>query len=1076
MKPDHESLVDGRYSFLDLVDIEALRRVFGEFSSATGFTAGLVSHPDQELLVATDWRDICTKFHRAFPVSEFLCKQSNRELTSSFKKSKELKVHHCKSGLVDGATPIIIGGAHVANLFTGQVLFEKPDMEYFRTQGEDYGYDVDAYLEALERVPVVTEEAFESVLVFLGEMAVMIAEQGLLELRSRQTVRTALESEERWRSLTANTKDFVQILDAKGNILYLNRVRPPNEMEDVIGRSVFEFTVDEFKEITQESIDRVLMGEGPQTFEAAVHLSESSIADFEVKYVPMLEDGKVDKIIALATDIGERKRSERALRESEERYRALVESSPDMVAMADLSGTLLSVNRQGVECQGYASAEELVGRTFFDMVVPTDHERVVAAITEALRTGRTNPFEVAMLRKDGTVYPAEASGSVTYDAGGRPRSLVATVRETTERKKAEEALRKSEENFRSIYDGANDAIFIHEMDTGRIIAVNQKMCDMYGYDPEEAQLIEVAALSSGASPYDLEHFLGLIRKAGAGEPQIFEWHARDRTGRLFWVEVNLKRAVIGGQDRILAIVRDITQRRLKEEEVRKLAKAVKFSAELVNMSTPDGKMVFLNEAGCKILGVDPDQVDKTNIMQVIPDHLKELVAEELLPTLMRGETWKGELQYKNLKTGELTDVQATTYAISDPDTGEPQYLANVSIDVTEQRKSEREKTALEAQVQHMQKLESLGLLAGGIAHDFNNLLTAILGNAEIALVKLPASSPARKSIDGIEKAAVRAAGLCNQMLAFSGRGSFEVESLDLQEVVLEITQMLESAISKKVLLKLDFADHVAPIEADASQVRQIALNLITNASEAIGEEGGEISLCIGDMECDRDYLSGSIIDEELPGGRYSYFEVSDTGSGMDEETIERVFDPFFTTKITGRGMGLSAVLGIMRRHRGAVTVSSQLGKGTTFKVLFPAVGETETQKQSEQETAGAWQGEGVVLLVDDEKAVLSVAYEMLVEAGFEVLTAADGRQALEVFKQHMNEIVLVLLDLSMPEMGGEEAFKRLRRLKEDIRVILMSGYDEQDTQRHFVEKGLAGFIQKPFTFEGLKSKLRDALR
>jgi two-component system cell cycle sensor histidine kinase/response regulator CckA len=568
-----------------------------------------------------------------------------------------------------------------------------------------------------------------------------------------------------------------------------------------------------------------------------------------------------------------------------------------------------------------------------------------------------------------------------------------------------------------------------------------------------------------------------LQRALAGELFRFEAHHPMPDGTTHYVDVSLK-PVIDEHGEVVYVIpegRDITERRQAEKELHRLAMAVENSKELVNMAARDGTMVFLNGAGCRMLGIDPDDVKQTNIMRVIPDHLTELVTTELVPALLRGDGWKGELQYRNLRTGQLTDVHAVTYPVRDPETGELLFLANVSTDITEQKRAERERRHLEAQVQHMQKLESLGVLAGGIAHDFNNLLTGILGNAELALMDLPATSPVRESLADIERAAVRASDLCRQMLAYSGRGRFVIEILDLSEIVTEMAHMLEVSISKKVRLTYNLMDDVPPVEADATQLRQIILNLITNASEAIGAESGEISLAVGVMECDRSYLSGAFIDEALPAGTYSYLEVTDAGSGMDEETIAKIFDPFFSTKFTGRGLGLSAVLGIIRSHRGAIKVESEPGRGTRFRVLLPAVEGGSILKRDKSSVSPSWRGHGLVLLVDDEDAVRTVAGDMLRRAGFDVVTAKDGREALAVFEDRLEEIVLVLLDLTMPDLDGAETLRELHRLKEEVPVILCSGYDEQDVARRFDDRELAGFLQKPFTWEQLVTTLQELI-
>ncbi len=398
-------------------------------------------------------------------------------------------------------------------------------------------------------------------------------------------------------------------------------------------------------------------------------------------------------------------------------------------------------------------------------------------------------------------------------------------------------------------------------------------------------------------------------------------------------------------------------------------------------------------------------------------------------------------------------------------------------DITASKRAESEQRSLEAQVLHAQKLESLGILAGGIAHDFNNLLVAMLGHADLALKDLADPGRVQQHLEEIRVATRRARELTNQMLAYSGKGRFVVRSLRLGEVVTEMGHLLEATIPKKVALRHALAEDLPAVEADVAQLRQVVMNLVTNAAEAIGEGGGTITLATGRQQVSPGDLRAALSRERLPGGEYVFLEVSDDGCGMDATTRERLFEPFFTTKFQGRGLGLAAVLGIVRGHRGTIEVASEPGKGSSFKVLLPVGrGDAPPLDEPAPDETSAAPLQGTVLVVDDEEVVREVTREMLEGSGLDVLTAADGVEALEVFGEHRERIALVVLDMTMPRMDGEEAFRELRRLDPRVRVILTSGYDEQETTNRFVGERLAGFLQKPFTLQDLERKLRAVLR
>lgn len=420
-------------------------------------------------------------------------------------------------------------------------------------------------------------------------------------------------------------------------------------------------------------------------------------------------------------------------------------------------------------------------------------------------------------------------------------------------------------------------------------------------------------------------------------------------------------------------------------------------------------------------------------------------------------------------------LELFSYPRREPSTGAVMGVIEYVRDITEIRRAEEERRKFEMQMQQAQKLESLGVLAGGIAHDFNNLLVGILGNADLALLKLSPVSPARESIENVVKAAERAADLARQMLAYSGKGRFLIESISLSDVVEEMAHMLEVSISKRAVLKYKFADNLPVIEADITQTRQVIMNLITNASDALGEKSGVISVATGAMQCDMHYLRSTYVNEDLAEGLYVYIEVSDTGCGMDAETQARMFDPFFTTKFTGRGLGLAAVLGIVRGHQGAIKVYSETGRGTTFKVLFPASVQLPRGLDQSAESGDVWLGDGCVLIVDDEESVRAVGQGYLEAAGLRVLTAQDGREAVAIFAQDPDAVSVVLLDMTMPHMDGEETYRELRRIRENVRVVLSSGYNEQDVTQRFSGKGLAGFIQKPYRMDDLLAILRRVM-
>ncbi len=404
-------------------------------------------------------------------------------------------------------------------------------------------------------------------------------------------------------------------------------------------------------------------------------------------------------------------------------------------------------------------------------------------------------------------------------------------------------------------------------------------------------------------------------------------------------------------------------------------------------------------------------------------------------------------------------------------------------EITERKYAEEQQRQSDARTQRTQYLESLGVLAGGIAHDFNNLLVGVLGNAELAahdLLSLPASELSRRCVEDIRKAARRAAELTNQMLAYSGRARFTVRPLCLNEAVRGTIPLVQGAFAtQRARVVCHLQEELSSVEADVAQIHQIVLNLLMNSAEALNAQGGVITVRTGHESVHESQPADLYGIERLACGNYAFLEVSDDGCGMSEETRRRVFEPFFTTKFTGRGLGLSAVHGVVRSHGGGIVVSSAVGVGTSMRVLLPRTDKSPAASPpaaSPPPSDERWQGTGCVLLIDDDDEVRRVCQLLLQHLGFEVIAVASGAEALEAYRTSRQALTAVMLDMTMPDMAGEEVFAKLAALGNDVPVVVCSGYDEEETLVHFAEGAIAGFIHKPFTLDVLQRTLRDLHR
>ncbi len=656
--------------------------------------------------------------------------------------------------------------------------------------------------------------------------------------------------------------------------------------------------------------------------------------------------------------------------------------------------------------------------------------------------------------------------------GGELGELARTFDAMAEQLRArEDALARSETFMNTIIETEPECVKMLDSE-GRLQMMNRAGLNMI--DADSFAQVQGKCVFDRITPEFKEAFKELTRNVFRGIPGNLVFQTSGLKGRRVWLDTH---AVPFRNDRgeivsLLGITRDITEH-MKSEEQRQetlllFESLMQYSPMGIRIFDGEsGKCILLNQATADIAGGDVEQMQQQNF-RILQSWRESGLLEAAETVLGDGIARVHEVE---LHTSFGKDI-AMSYVLSRLMIKDKKHLLVVGRDVTDERRLTEDKKRMEAQMLHVQKLESLGVLAGGIAHDFNNILMAIMGNAELALLRLPPESPVRGNLQNIEKSSQRAADLAQQMLAYSGKGSFLIEEVNVNALVEEMRHMLDVSISKKVEMHLELAEDLPLVEVDATQIRQVVMNLVINASEAIGDNSGVISIRTGARRCDAATLSQLWLNDRLQEGMYVYLEVSDNGCGMAPETVARIFDPFFTTKFTGRGLGMAAVLGIVRGHNGTIQVRSTQGEGSSFTVFIPAVSGDARPQTHAQEAVPAPTGTGTVLLVDDEETIRSLGTEMLETLGYRVLTAEDGAAAIDIFKRHRDDIACVILDLTMPHMDGEQALRELRALDPGVQVLLSSGFSEQEITQRFTGWGLTGFIQKPYRLTDLSRKLQ----
>ncbi|MDD5287118.1 MAG: PAS domain S-box protein [Desulfuromonadaceae bacterium] len=791
---------------------------------------------------------------------------------------------------------------------------------------------------------------------------------------------------------------------------------------------------------------------------------ESYVKELDRYYRARAYSPERNKFVVLFSDITEQKNATLVLTRREEQMRVLFETSRAGIIMVNLTGRIVIANNRMAEMFG-CTMEELIGSRYPDHL-HTDQRGTGGDRMRRLITGIIDHIatEQHYIRKDGSDFWGYLSGRRHVDDNGNLISLVGHLTDITELKQKEILLKASENKFRMLFEHSADPSLLL---VGRtFVDCNHAAVEILHAGRKDEVL---NAHPSGLSPeYQPDGRLSsekadeMIATAVRDGSHRFEWTHRRVNGELFPVEVSLTLIQEAGQAMLFTVWRDITDRkrveaaiRESEERYRTLVDNIPLGISLIDL---DHRIIMTNKTQADMLGRPAECFKSEHCYEVFeqkPEPCSHCPGKVCMSTGAPSHAYSSGIG----ADGSRLEVHILAAPLIG-DNEEPYGFIEVVEDITERKRAEKERDKLELQLLHAQKLESLGVLAGGIAHDFNNILMAIIGNADLALMRMNPESPAIENLHRIEQAAARAADLAKQMLAYSGKGKFVVENIDLNHLLEEMLHMLEVSISKKALLRFNLHTPLPSVEADATQLRQIVMNLVINASEAIGDKSGVIAISTGCMECDRNYLKDIWLDENLKDGLYVYLEIADSGCGMGKETLSKLFDPFFTTKFTGRGLGMAAVLGIVRGHKGAIKVYSEQEKGTTFKILLPANSKSAGLLNA-SEHRDNWHGSGTVLVVDDEEIVRGIGAEMLKELGFTPITANDGQEAVEIFKS-TPDIGFVILDLTMPHMDGEKCFQELRQLKPDVKVIISSGFNEQEVTQKFLGKGLAGFIQKPY--------------
>ena len=772
-------------------------------------------------------------------------------------------------------------------------------------------------------------------------------------------------------------------------------------------------------------------------------------------------------------DITERKKSERELKESQSLLSTMFDSITDPIHIVDRDFRVVLTNKALLDLKGY-SQEEIKGMHCYEVYQGLDSLCDKCAVDQTFKTGKPFITERSLTTKDGSVKTFEVSSFPMYDYNGDLYQAIDLARDITDDIHIKKSLLESEEQKKAILDGSVDRIRLVDRDMKIVwanrtttlesnipaekLVGNQCFKIFVGRDTPCPGCPTLLALKSGKTEHAIMHHI----------------QSRDVKGDSYWDSYAVPiKDKSGNVSQVIQLVRNITDYRkaevAKRESENKYRALFENSIDAIYITKGGGEFIDANPSFLKLFGYSQEEIKTINATDFYADHndrsrFKREIEKDGSVTGFPVKLVK--------KDGEEIDCIITASVRMD-DSGNVTGYQGVIRDITEKKKAEEEKEQLEAQLMHAQKMEAIGTLAGGIAHDFNNILQAISGYSQILLIGKEKDNPDYSRLKVIEKSALRASKLTSQLLIFSRKVAANLRPLDINQELMQVIEMLRQTIPKMINIEVKLGENIKIINADKTQIEQVIMNLAINARDAM-PEGGKLIFDTSNVAIDEGYMKSHL--GAVPGS-YVLLTVSDTGSGIDKDSVEHIFEPFYTTKERGKGtgLGLAMVYGIVKSHDGYIMCYSEKEKGTTFKAYFP-VAETETSElQPEEEIMDIRFGNETILIVDDEENLRKIGKEMLTKFGYKAFTASSGEAALKTYRKRKNEIDLIIMDLIMPGMGGKKCLGKIIKIDPGAKIIIASGYSDDEHTKEIFRLGARGFLRKPYDISQLLKVIRNAL-
>ncbi|HMK35758.1 MAG TPA: PAS domain S-box protein, partial [Desulfomonilaceae bacterium] len=790
---------------------------------------------------------------------------------------------------------------------------------------------------------------------------------------------------------------------------------------------------------------------------------DASVRWIRERGFPIYDDrGQLTFMCGVSSDITDGKRAEEALRESQQMMEGILAAVPVGIGL-HRNRQIQWANEAWANMFGFTGRHEYEGqytKTMYRSDVEYDLAR--EALYEGLEAGAVREMDVQLRRNDGSIFNAIIR-TKALDPSDLSKGVIAAIADVSERKRAEEALRESEEKYRATFNNAGVGIDLVDV-RGRFLEVNDMLANFLGYSEEELRNLTILDVTH---PEDMERSAARYDALLRGEIEGYRLEKRyvQKNGTVVWADTSVSaiRDQAGRHLSTVGVIADITRRRRSEQIRRRLATAVEQASETIEITDTEGNIVYVNPAFERTTGYSRKEATGQNPRILKSGRHDAHFYVNMWETVTAGKVWSGHLVNRK-KDGTLFEEEVTISPIRDRSGRIVNYVA-VKRDVTRE-------ISLQAQLLHAQKMEAIGTLAGGIAHDFNNLLQVTLGFSELLLHERQAEDPEYADLQKIFHAARSGAELVQRLLTFSRKVESKPVPLNLNRRIVQVEKLLRRTIPKMIDIQMDLSDDLAEINADPAQIEQVLMNLAVNARDAM-PDGGKLTIETANATLDDDWRGTHT---GLKKGKYVLLTVSDTGHGMDTATVSHIFEPFFTTKELGRGtgLGLAMVYGIVKQHNGYITSQSEIGRGTSFEAYFPAI---EAHNESSLEDSGIMPAFGTetLLLVDDEEFIRDLGCRILSKAGYTVLTAGNGQEALHKFKNAGPRISLVILDLVMPEMGGKQCLRELLKMESKVKVLIASGLSADSSIQEPLDMGAKGFVSKPFRVKDLLRQVRKIL-